>query len=390
MTTRASNASIVMLAVAILFGRAVAASAGDNAWTTSGPTTQWIGSLVPAPAGDPSLYAGAYGPILFRLENGQWETVADASGTTSYQYVNSIAIEPTNPKTIYVGVSSGVPPPGVSNGGIYRSRDEGRTWVFEDVHESDPVFIVAADPLNEWTVYAVAAACTCQTVFYCHLFGPHCSNRIYESSDYGDNWTVLGNPDEVGAFVAGPLALYAVAKGGMFKSTDGGSSWTTINSGLPLPSGIPASPAISSALAISSSDPNVLYVTTLRSARVAVYKTTDGGSTWRPTALTFDQVGLTTSIAVDPTNKDVVYVAATEAGAVPGGAGLFRTTDGGKSWAHFDAGLPDRNIQHVAVDRDGTTIHVSIYPSGVFDYTYSPPLRSRPRKSPPERTVPWR
>lgn len=387
MTTGAvgsSNRRIVGLAAAILFSLAAAASAGDNAWTSSGPTTQFIGSLVPAPPGDPSLYAGAYGPVLYRLKDDHWKTVADGTGSP-YPLVDAIAIGSSNPGEIYVGVSSGrETPPTLPTGGVYRSSDEGLTWVFGDVHEGDSVSIVVADPQNEGTVYAVATACICQPI-YCYDFGPYCPGRIYKSVDSGATWKRLGSLDGVEALVAAPSALYAVAQRTMFKSSDGGNSWTAINSGLPLQSGP------SSGLAISLADPNVLYVTTTGSPdqRIAVFKTTDGGSIWRPTALTFYQVGNTTSIAVDPTNEDVVYVTA-DVENVPGGAGLFRTTDGGESWTHFDAGLPDRRIQQVAIDRDGGTIHVSIYPRGVFDYTYSPPLRSRPRKSPPGRTLPWR
>jgi len=115
------------------------------------------------------------------------------------------------------------------------------------------------------------------------------------------------------------------------------------------------------------------------SCTTAIYKSTNGGSTWEPTTLTDGQVGYPSSIALDPTNEDVVYLAAVDSIPEGKGAGLFRSIDGGENWIRFDMGLPDPNVDLVAVDRDGVTLHVAIYQRGVFDYTYAPPLRARVR-----------
>ena len=358
---------ITLCAVILAFaGWVPFAVAGANAWTSSGPTTSVIQALIADPTGESSVYCGAVGPVLFNLKADHWEKVSDGTGS-AYANLNAVSVDPGDPRTILVGVSSSVLPP---KGGIYKSTDRGRTWVFIDVHDGDPVFSVSIDPLAGGTAYVVASVCSCLPRGC--LTGLACSGRVYKSTDSGLTWTRQGNLDGVTALAIDPVAssrLYAVALGGVFKSDDGGATW------IPMNSGFSDSCGPSRGLAISRNDPSVLYVTTKPFCAAAVYKTTDGGSIWRPTGLTFEHVGVTDSIAVDPTNENIVYLTAGDAGVFRGGAGFFRSTDGGENWTRFDAGLPDPNTDLVAVDRDGATVHVSIFQKGVFDYSYVPPLR---------------
>ena len=335
---RLFNPSLITLSTAILalMARAPVAVAGANAWTTSGPTTSAIQSLVADPTGVSSVYAGAVGPVLFNFEGDHWQKVADGTGS-AFTNVNAVAVDPGNAQTILVGVSSNVgdflPP----TGGIYKSTDRGRTWGFIDVHNGDPVFLVAIDPLARGTFYAVASFCSCLPRGC--LTGLGCSGRIYKSTDSGLTWTRQGDPDGVTALAIDPLVsstLYAVAFGGVFKSGDGGATWTPMNSGFSDSCGP------SRGLAISRSDPSVLYVMTRLFCAAAVYKTTDGGSTWRSTGLTFEQVGDTKSIAVDPTNEDIVYLTSGDAGVIR--AGFFRSTDGGENWNTIQVKAADGSL----------------------------------------------
>ena len=376
------NPRLATLSAAILAFAAIAsvAVAGTNAWTTSGPAISFVQSLLADPTGESSVFAGAEGPVLFNLKDDHWEKVADGTGLV-FTNLNAIAVDPQDPRRIYVGVSTPRFSPS-QMGGLYRSTDGGQTWVLLDVHQSDPVFSVVVDPLRQATVFATASVCSCAPPYYCHLFGPACSGRIYKSTDAGLTWTRQGNLVDVTALAIDPLVstnVYAIAQGAVVKSVDGGTTWTSMNSGL---SNCPLE------LVVSPANPNVLFVTTRQSScTAAVYKSTDGGSSWKPTALTFDRVGYASSIAVDSTNEDILYLAAV--GSIPDqtGAGFFRSTDGGKNWVRFDTGLPDPNVNHVAVDRDGATLHVSIHGKGVFDYTYSPPLRPRVRAVPRSPTT---
>src|SRR5690606_29736233 len=136
---------------------------------------------------------------------------------------------------------------------------------------------------------------------------------------------VAGHPTERDTFYFGAVA------GGVWKSTDGGQYWENISDGYFNTSAI-------GALAVSKADPNVIYVgtgeTTIRgnvSHGDGVYKSTDGGRTWRNVGLRDTRhIG---DIEIHPDNPDIVYVAALGHAWGPNEErGVFRSTDGGETW----------------------------------------------------------
>jgi len=146
--------------------------------------------------------------------------------------------------------------------------------------------------------------------------GPHRGGRVV---------TVAGDPRDPMTFYFGACA------GGVWKTTDGGTNWECVTDGF-------FKTAAVGALAVSESDPNVLYVgtgePTIRgnvSHGDGVYKSTDGGKTWANTGLA--ETRHISKIRIHPTNPDVVYVAALGHAWGPNAErGVYRSTDGGKSW----------------------------------------------------------
>jgi hypothetical protein len=324
--------------------------AGIDSWTLSGPPAPSnISSLIPDPGSPSSLYAGAFGPVLFRLSDGRWTMVADGSGGPTP--VPSIAIDPLDAKTIYVGVASNLIPP--TQGGIYKSTDSGKTWLFVDVYQGYPVSRVVVDPAVEGTVYTVVEFCYCAG--YCGLPRVGCSGVLFKSNDGGVTWFRMG----LGGITAlaitpdPPSILYALASQGIVSSRDGGLTWTLLvtSFGYCYPSGLAPGPSSSGTLYVTIGD--------AYGCPAALFKTADFGSSWTPTGLGPDEaVG---ALAVDPTDADVVYVV---------GDRLLRSTDGGTTWIPFDAGLPRSTVDLIAVDRDGGGLHVYLRGRGVFDYRF--------------------
>ncbi len=146
--------------------------------------------------------------------------------------------------------------------------------------------------------------------------GPHRGGRVV---------AVAGHPTELATFYFGACA------GGVWKSDDGGTYWRNISDGY-------FSSAAVGAIAVSSSDPNVIFVGTGEactrgnvSAGDGVYRSTDGGRTWSHVGL--KETKHISRVRIHPTNPDIVYVAAL--GDIFGDSeerGVFRTTDGGESW----------------------------------------------------------
>src|SRR5579884_4347805 len=128
----------------------------------------------------------------------------------------------------------------------------------------------------------------------------------------------------------GTTFYFGAVDGGIWKSTDAGSVWTPIFDSQPI--------ASIGALAVAPSDPNVIYAGTgesdIRSDLASgsgVYKSTDGGKTWRSAGL--KDTRQISRIAVDPQNPGILLVAALgHAYAANAERGIFRSTDGGETW----------------------------------------------------------
>ena len=149
--------------------------------------------------------------------------------------------------------------------------------------------------------------------------------RLVGPSRGGRVTTVTGVPSQPRTFYMG------VASGGLFRTTDGGATWTPITDGkIPLGS--------MGSIAVAESDPNMIYrrhrsdgVRSNVSTGRGVYKTTDGGQTWQFVGLyNAGQIG---AVRIHPTDPDIVWVAAIGNAFKPNTErGIFKTSDGGKTW----------------------------------------------------------
>ena len=162
--------------------------------------------------------------------------------------------------------------------------------------------------------------------------------------------------------------LYAATSSGVLKTTDGGSTWTTVNSGLPKGvvqtpnfsrfSGQPLAPLAPTdpvqALAIDPTNPATLYVGTPR----GVFNTTDGGQSWMASGLATQSVY---TFAIDPANPSTIY-----AGTQDGG--VFKSTNSGQSWS--SSGSPTAPIQALAIDpSDPNILYAATFGGGVLKST---------------------
>ena len=152
--------------------------------------------------------------------------------------------------------------------------------------------------------------------------------------------------------------LYAGSWGsGMYKSVDGGLSWQMINQGLSF--------LYINSLAIDPLNPVILYAGTYEHG---VYKTTDGGASWAPTGPGLSQFPIVYTIAVDPVTPNVVYVGTrNKQPGPPWGGGLYKTTDGGGSWANSELGINEDWIYDITIDpANHDIIYAATHSKGVF------------------------
>lgn len=334
------SARFVVVAVAILACAATRLKAGAFTWTSQGPWGGSMSALAPAPSDSSTIYAGTFFGRAFRsVDGGATWTQTAKFGTT---YVSALAVDPTDPQTVYVA----------SGNGTYKSVDGGDHWTFSLNGPSGSV--VAVDPENRDRVYASIRGGTGDHLyrsddggaFWIEITGilddsgvvgiralafdpagilyAGTSNGVFQSPDFGETWlpSSVGMTDlYVQALVIDPsnsAILYAATEvGGIFRSVDHAASWSPANNGLPFLN-------VSALLATTT---NVFASV----AYAAVYQSADGAQTWTPTGPGLpDPVLANAFAAVGPGTNSVL------AGT---SRGIFRSTDAGGLWGSSNTGL---------------------------------------------------
>jgi len=220
-----------------------------------------------------TVYAGGAG--VFKSADGgvTWTTIGSGLGC-----VLSLAIDPTDPTIIYAGTDVGAFKT-TDGGGHWNPIDNGIVLVSGNPPWHSAVTAIVIDPTNAATVYAATG-----------------------------RW---GN--------------------GVFKSTNGGASWTAINNGLVTNANLDVR-----AMVMDPSDPNTLYVTGVTGLLSA--KTIDGGATWT----TLPVMAFGYAAVVHPVQTSTVYIA--------GPSGISKTVDGGATWSQIVNGLTNMFVFSLAID----------------------------------------
>ncbi len=301
-----------------------------------------ISAIAVHPTNPNIIYIGAaFGGVWKTTDKGNtWTPLTDDQPTLA---VGAIAIAPSNPDVIYVG--TGEPKQGLDNYygmGILKSTDGGNTWQLlgKDVFNGLGIIAIVVHPQNPDILY-VASSLTGKA-------GPAAPPRgIFKSTDGGRTWQgLIGCRDCWGVSdlvmdPTQPKTLYAAFWNiGIFKSTDGGDTWTRLTQGLP------TRYIGMIRLGISRSNPQVLYAgfeynnPERRAVGGLVFKSTDGGAswTWLDKAPNYcrSQCWYDNVVAVHPRQPNTVYL---------GGSANYiwqpevrirevvvRSTDGGQTW----------------------------------------------------------
>ena len=295
--------------------------AGQN-WSNTGAGPASVLGLAIDPQSTAVLYAMATNAI-FKSTDGGASWSAKTAGLPPGIYGSHLVFDPHNTSILYAGV----------NTGVYQSVDAGESWRMVSPPPGPGGGIcecgLAADPSHASTIYAVLFTPTSPAPNM-NLF------RLYKTIDGGATWTAsdAGIPGEVLSLVVdADSSVYAAWSGdagtaGVVKSTDGGASWGAVDTGLPADV-----PAIHS-LALVPGNPPTLFAGyfSYDGGRGGVFKTADGGANWRDSSsgLTFLRVN---ALAVDPLSSETVYVAVAD--------GISKSTDSGKDWTtvHFTSPL---------------------------------------------------
>jgi len=388
--------SILFLSVlALLPARATAQTPDLSSalrWRTIGPFRAGRARALAGTPGHPTVfYIGFDNGGLWRSSDygNNWEPLFDREATGS---IGAIAVAPSAPNVIYVGTGAGIIRPDLATGnGMYRSNDTGRTWTQLGLEATQMIAYVDVDPTNPDRLFVAALG---------HPYGPNAERGIYRSTDggrtfekvlYKDEYT-SGN--EVRIDPSNPNTVYATlwqqqstfyeyaafgpdstwpGAGGIYKSTDGGTTWTQLGGGLP--------PVLEANIAIAPSNPQVIYTMVASvnpaggSGPVSFYKSSDGGAHWTlrtripgaaaqgdTTAATADARPLgrigggdLPPIVVDPKNENVIYSASIV---------MWRTEDGGTSWSAVRGSPGGDDYQRIWIHPDDPNLILAVSDQG--------------------------
>ncbi len=279
-------------------------------------------------------YFGAVGGGLWKTTDGgvTWKPVTD--GQLKSSSVGAVAVSESNPDIVYIGMGEVALRGNIMQGdGVYKSTDAGKTWKHVGLGDSQAIARLRVHPTNPDIVYAAALG---------HPYGPNDERGVFKSTDGGKSWRkVLFKSNKAGAVDLSldpnnPNVLFAaiwdayrtpwsLSSGGpdssLYKSTDGGETWSDITRNPGLPAGVVGKIGVS----ISGGDGKRIYAI-VENENGGVFGSDDTGATWKRVSedrRLRQRAFYYSRIYADPKERETLYVL---------NVGFFKSTDGGKTW----------------------------------------------------------
>src|SRR5579871_2810898 len=275
-----------------------------------------------------------------------WFPIFDSQPTGS---IGDVAVAPSNPNVLYVGSGEGLQRPDLSVGnGMYKSTDAGKTWEHLGLDDGQQIGGIAIDPTNENRVFVAVLG---------HPYGPNTTRGVYRTTDGGKTWDkVLYKDENTGAIQVSmnpknPNIVYADLwagrqgpwengawngpESGLYKSSDGGTTWVKLKNGLPtVEQGLGRI-----GFCIAPSNPNRMYATVDAGDYGGMYRSDDAGENWKSISNDGRYWGRGSDFAevkADPKNEDIVFTA---------NVVVWKSVNGGDTWKDF-RGAPGGDDYH--------------------------------------------
>ncbi|HKW87532.1 MAG TPA: hypothetical protein VJN21_02125 [Candidatus Acidoferrales bacterium] len=317
-------------------------------WRLIGPFRGGRALAVTGVPGQPTtFYFGAVGGGVWKTTNTgrTWSPIFDAEPIAS---IGAIAVAPSDPNVIYAGTGEADMRSDISYGdGMYKSTDAGKTWKHIGLTNSRQIGAILVDPHDANLVYVAALG---------HAYGPSDERGVFRSTDGGATWKrILFKDENTGAIALAfdphnsktiyaalwqtrrpPWNVYPPSNGpgsGLYKTTDGGESWTRLENGLPT-EGLGRI-----GVAVAPTDSNRAYAV-VDAKNGGLYRSDDAGATWKLAdneARIWGRGWYFCGVTIDPSNPDILYVMNTS---------TYRSTDGGKSFTAIK-GAPGGDDYHI-------------------------------------------
>lgn len=316
--------------------------------------------------GDPmTYYMGNTGGGLWKTEDGGqlWKNISDGFFKTSS--VGAVAVSESDPNIVYVGMGEHAPRAVMTSygDGVYKSTDAGKTWNYMGLQATQHISRIVIHPKNPDILFVAAQGA---------LYGPNTDRGVFKSVDGGASWSKvlyvnnLTGAAELSMDYNNPLVLYAAmwehqrkpwkvisggAGSGLYKTTDGGVSWNKIHKGLPEEKG-------KMAIAVSRSNSNKVYALVESDSDKelgGLFVSNTAGEKWSKVSSDHSLIQRAwyyIELFIDPNDEEKIYVL---------NASAQHSIDGGNTWAtitgthgdHHDLWINPANSKNMIIANDG-------------------------------------
>ena len=322
--------------------------------------------------GKTTVFIGAASGGVWKSQDGG-TTFKPVFDEQPVQSIGAITLDPSNPKIVWVGTGEAWTRNSVSIGnGIYKSTDGGDTWTNMGLPESEHIVRILVHPKQSDTVYACVPG---------KLWSDSADRGVYKTVDGGKTWTQVlkgsnlstgcsgltldpGDPEALLAgmwdfrrkgwtFRSGGDGPKAASGSGLFRSADGGKTWTELTTATN--AGLPPKPWGRVEVVFAPSDRNVVY-TLIESTKSGLFRSSDGGKTWEARDRSQWMVWRPfyfARLVVDPTNPDRLYKPNLDLIVSEDGGKSFSSSGGGAHGDWHDVWIDPDNTKHVLGGDDG-------------------------------------
>jgi len=318
---------------------AVTEALSSMSWRSIGPPNMGgrVTAVLGLPGDNKTFWFGGANGGLWKTTNGGNTFTGQWQDELSYS-VGAVDVAQSDHNVLYLGSGEGDPRNSVSYGlGVWRSTDGGDTWSHLGLENTERIKRIRVHPNDPDTAYVCAMG---------HEWGANEERGIYRTTDGGNSWThVLSIDDDTGCSdldinLSNPRELYAgmwtfrrkpwhFRDGGgetaLYKTKDGGDSWAKVD--------VVDEPMARIGVSVAQSDPSTVYVVTETPTKGTLFRSDDSGASWR---MVSDSKNINfrpfyySDVFVDPSNAEVVWSLS---------GGINKSTDGGRTFESVGRGV---------------------------------------------------